>query len=124
MPFQETEIKNFLGISTRRTPQINECADCSNIELREKEGDILSAANPILLKDSDGATIAKPNFASQLFTWAADLGFTTHVFSQLPASNPATKEVVFYFQRGTITDGTNVFNHIAIGMYPNYVGGV
>ncbi|MHB8842353.1 MAG: hypothetical protein ACYC56_11320, partial [Candidatus Aquicultor sp.] len=115
MGFQETEIKNFLGISTKRTPQINECADCSNIELREKDGDMLSAANPILLKDSNGATITKPNFAAQGFAWAADLNFTTHVFSQLGG---VTREVVFYFQRGA----AGAYPHVAVGMYPYFNG--
>lgn len=106
MPLQETEIKNFLGISTKRTPQINECADCKDIEFRDTNGDMLSVVNPALLLNA-------PDFSSEGFTLAANLGFTTHVFSQLGG---VSKEVTFYFQRGTVGS----YPHIAIGMYPYY----
>lgn len=112
--WQEIEIKNFRGISTRRTPDINECADCVNIELRDKDGDMLSIANASTLKADDGITvITVPDFSLQGFTLTANLGFTTHVFSQL---SRVTKEVIFYFQRGTVGG----YPHIAIGMYPFY----
>lgn len=106
MKWNEFEIKNFLGISTKRTPRKEECSDCQDIELREKEGDIVSAVNPLLF-------LAPPDFSSQGFTLAANLGFTTHVFSQLGG---VQEEVTFYFQRGTVGG----YPHIAIGMYPFY----
>lgn len=109
--WKETEIKNFLGISTRRTPQINECADCKDIEFRDTSGDMLSAVNPALF-------LSPPDFSSQGFTLAANLGFTTHVFSQLPISAPTTQEVIFYFQRGSVGG----YPHIAIAMNPAWDG--
>jgi len=104
--WKEREINGFLGISTKRKPQINECADCSNIELRDTNGDMLSAVTPV-------SFLIQPDFTSEGFTLVANLGFTTHVFSQLGG---VTKEVTFYFQRGTVGG----YPHIAIGMYPWY----
>lgn len=106
MKFREFEIKNYLGISTKRTPRKEECSDCQDIELREKEGDIVSAVNPT-------SFLTAPDFSSQGFTLITNLGFTTHVFSQL---DNTTKEVIFYFQRGTVGG----YSHIAVGMYPFY----
>ena len=110
---REIEIKNFLGMSTRRTPEINECADCDNFELRETSGDLV--ASPGL-----ATYLTPPDFASAGFTLISNLGFTNHVFSQLPTSNPTPQDVTFYFQRGTVGG----YPHIAIGMNPYYANGV
>jgi len=105
--FLETEIKNFLGISTRRNPQKNECADCQNFDLRNTDGDLIAA-------DGLVSYLTAPDFAAGGFTWASNLGFINHVFSQLPIAAPVTKDCIFYFQKGTV----GAYPHIAIGMRP------
>lgn len=107
----EIEIKNFLGISTQRTPQINECADCRGFDLRDTHGDLVGIDVPLAVD-----YLSPPYFSLLGFSTLANLGFTTHVFSQLGG---VQKEVTFYFQRGTVGG----YPHIAIGMRPHYTYG-
>lgn len=106
--WEEIEIKNFLGISTQRTPKINECSECIGFDLRDTIGDLVGIDYPLAT-----GYLSPPDFASQGFIKIADLGFTTHVFSQLDG---VQKEVTFYFQRGTVGG----YPHVAVGIYPFY----
>ena len=82
--WQNHEIKDFLGISTKRNPPVNACADCIGLDLRDTEGDLVS-----------------PPKISQLYT-APDtfpISFTTLYDSQFGTP----QEVMVYACQKTIT---------------------
>ena len=111
--WKESVIKDFLGISTKRIPLLNQCAECLEFDLRDKSGDLVAASGY-------APYLSAPDFSSEGFTKIANLGFTNHVFSQLGG---VSKDVTFYFQRGMVGG----YPHIAVGMYPwwsGFIGGM
>lgn len=91
-------IKDFLGISTKRTPPANAAAEIIGLDLRGTEGDLISP--PVY--ESLFATNPLPTDSN--FNFETFLGITTHYFPALiDANHPKGNEVVIVAYKGSIT---------------------
>ena len=101
MEWQDVWIREFKGESTKRNPEINECAKCENLDLRDKKGDLV-------MSPKISTKYAAPTV---LDNWSANtyLGMDTfHV-----TKTTTRQEVLCQVQKGTVSKVTGSSSTVA-----------
>jgi hypothetical protein len=92
--WEDIWIREFKGESTKRNPEINECAKCQNLDLRDKKGDLV--VTPAIATKYAAPTV--------LDNWSANTYLGAETFHVTKTTT--RQEVLCQVQKGTVSKVT------------------